>query len=144
MMPPLLACVDPARYGGPSALARLRARYRAARRSDAAETEIACSRADARVEGEFHWQLYAQYDAALAEALLRPRDAGDGPSAGDGASAGARARAAPRAQRLLDAASLTRLRADAHPGRGDCLHHSRPGVVDFWATLLFADLEVRA
>ena len=43
---------------------------------------------------------------------------------------------------VVDAAELTRLRADSHkPGDADCLHHARPGVMDWWAALLLGALE---
>jgi hypothetical protein len=34
--------------------------------------------------------------------------------------------------RVLDAYAISRLRVDAHPGDGDCLHYCLPGVPDVW------------
>ena len=104
--------------------------------------------------------MYSAYDDAAVSALapLNPPPAGappplsgaasdDNGARGDarsGASASASAAAAAShgvAIHLLDAAALTRLRADTHVGTKDCLHHARPGVLDAWTTLLFGVLE---
>ena len=45
---------------------------------------------------------------------------------------------------VVDAAALTRLRADSHPpGDKDCLHHARPGIMDVWAAVLMSVLDAK-
>ena len=98
----------------------------AAVRASAQATLEKCVSYEATILGKYHWMLLPQVNEIARAAL--------GGAAPDGGGDDALV--------VVDAAELTRLRADSHkPGDADCLHHARPGVMDWWAALLLGALE---